>query len=257
MVPKMSHSRSPASVSGGRRWSWLAPGLAVALTFVVRLGFILEVRRLPYATVSPLMVDAWYYHRWALEIVHGNFWGSEVFFLRPLYPYLLAMVYALFGPKVIAVQLVQVVMASVSCLLLYDISRRIFGRAAAAFAAFGFALTGILVFYTGTLLYVEVTILLSLIALELLLVAGNRWWRWLLAGVAFGLLVICRPELLILLPLFIIAAVPVRNLLVARDPVLFTGHSGINFYYGNNPQADGTWPEANVLIEPSVSSRAS
>jgi tetratricopeptide (TPR) repeat protein len=39
----------------------------------------------------------------------------------------------------------------------------------------------------------------------------------------------------------VIVSVPIRNYIVARDPVLFTAHSGINFYYGNNPSADGTW----------------
>jgi tetratricopeptide (TPR) repeat protein len=41
--------------------------------------------------------------------------------------------------------------------------------------------------------------------------------------------------------LAVVAVVPVRNLIVAHDPVLFTAHSGINFYIGNNPSADGTW----------------
>jgi tetratricopeptide (TPR) repeat protein len=41
--------------------------------------------------------------------------------------------------------------------------------------------------------------------------------------------------------LAVIAIVPIRNYIVARDPVLFTAHSGMNFYYGNNPSADGTW----------------
>jgi tetratricopeptide (TPR) repeat protein len=160
----------------------------------------------------------------------------------------------------------------VSCLLLYDTTRRIFGERPAIFASFGFALTGILVFYTGTLLYVEITVLLSLLFLWLILVADRRIWLWVAAGVCFGLLVICRPELLLPLPflifwlwrkplvhrssftvhrydlaamtvvaLAVIAIVPIRNYIVARDPVPFTAHSGINFYYGNNPSADGTW----------------
>jgi Tfp pilus assembly protein PilF len=45
----------------------------------------------------------------------------------------------------------------------------------------------------------------------------------------------------------VIAAVPVRNLAVAGEPVLFTAHSGINFYYANNPEADGTWRPAGEL----------
>jgi tetratricopeptide (TPR) repeat protein len=280
---------------------WLV--VALALTFLIRLWFILGMRGNPFSTIGPQMLDSYYYHRWAIEIISGNFWGSDVFFLRPLYPYLLALVYAVFGVHVLPVQLLQALLSTVSCLLLYDNTRRIFGKRPAAFASIGFALTGILVFYTGTLLYVEITALLSLLFLWLVLVAGRvgnaerrtsdfglrtsdfRLWLWAAAGVCFGLLVICRPELLLLLPflllwlwrtshaphpsppaprsglvaitavaLAVVAVVPVRNYIVARDPVLFTAHSGINFYYGNNPTADGTWqPTAELERGPGFS----
>jgi len=259
--------------------------IALALTFLIRLWFILGMRGQPFSTIDPQMLDSYYYHRWAIEIISGNFWGSDVFFLRPLYPYLLALVYAIFGQHILAVQLIQAVLATASSLLLYEVTRRIFGERPAIFASFGFALNGILVFYTGTLLYVEITVLLSLLFLWLILIAGNRTWLWVRAGTSFGLLVICRPELLVVLPfillwlwrrslvprpsslvprpslvvmtavaLAVIAVVPVRNYIVARDPVLFTAHSGINFYYGNNPSADGTWqPIAELQPGPGFS----
>ncbi|MBN2464900.1 glycosyltransferase family 39 protein [candidate division WOR-3 bacterium] len=242
---------------------WLA--VALALTFLARLWFVLGMRGQPFSIIGPQMLDSYYYHRWAIDIISGNFWGSDVFFLRPLYPYLLALVYSVLGQSVLAVQFVQAVLATISCFLLYDTARRSFGKRPAVFASFGFALTGILVFYTGTLLYVETTILLSLLFFWLILIAGRRTWLWIAAGICFGLLVICRPEIFLLLPflfiwlwsrgnggrsrlltmavaaLVVIAVVPLRNYIVARDPVLFTAHSGINFYYGNNPAADGTW----------------
>jgi 4-amino-4-deoxy-L-arabinose transferase-like glycosyltransferase len=272
---------------------WL--GVAVALTFLIRLWFVLSMRGQPFSTIGPQMLDSYYYHRWAIEIISGNFWGSDVFFLRPLYPYLLALAYALFGQHILAVQIIQAMLAGVSCFLLYEVTRRILGKRPAALASVGFALTGILVFYTGTLLYVELTIFLSLLFVWLVLLAIDsnfelwhsrlRPWLWIAAGVSFGLLVICRPELLILLPLLlwwlwrisrvhspaskvprlalpalaltalaVIAVVPVRNYIVARDPVLFTAHSGINFYYGNNPSADGTWqPTAELERGPGFS----
>jgi tetratricopeptide (TPR) repeat protein len=265
-MPEVSESRPAERES--RVWLFVA----LALTFLVRLWFILSMRGQPFSTIGPQMLDSNYYHRWAIDIISGKFWGSDVFFLRPLYPYLLALVYAVFGQHILAVQLVQTVFATVSCFLLYDATRRIFGRRPAIFAAFGFALTGILVLYTGALLYVEITILLNLLFLWLILVAGRRTWLWILSGFCFGLLVICRPEMLVVAPfvliwlskkslvpgpsslvtrrglvamtvgaLAVIAIVPIRNYIVARDPVLFTAHSGMNFYYGNNPSADGTW----------------
>uniref|UniRef100_A0A7C4GH10 Tetratricopeptide repeat protein n=1 Tax=candidate division WOR-3 bacterium TaxID=2052148 RepID=A0A7C4GH10_UNCW3 len=249
--------RSSPNSPGPARWP---VAVAVVLTLGLRLWFVLSMRGQPFSTPSPQVVDSWFYYRWALDIMKGDFLGSDVFFLRPLYPYLMAAL----GANILAIQLFQVLLAGFSCLMLWDITRRVFGRQAANPAALGFALCGILVFYTGALLYVEITVFLGLASVWLLLVASSRWWRWLLAGLSFGLLVICRPELLVLLPaivgwlgwkragvgrmalmtavaLAVIAIVPLRNYMVARDPVLFTAHSGINFYYGNNPDADGTW----------------
>ncbi len=290
----------------------LLPMLAMALTFSIRLWFILEMRGHPFSVISPQTIDSWYYHTWALDILRGNFWGNDVFFLRPLYPYLLAGLYAVFGPKVLAVQLFQCILATASCYLLYDSTRRIFGRTTALLTAFGFALTGILVFYTGALLYVEITVFFSLLTLWLILrniqllssalcspKRGKHNWRWAVAGISLGLLVICRPEMLILLPAFVllllfapaetgpapssvsssnldgrgissvfrpeerskrfqavltlglgalltVAVLPVRNFLVAREPILFTAHSGINLYYGWNQWTDGTWQQTEL-----------
>ena len=268
--PRPNPKRLPQRRRRVPRWVW--PVLAVVLTFGLRLWFILEMRGHPFSAISAQYVDAYYYHQWALDITNGNFLGSEVFFLRPLYPYLLALVYTVFGAKVLAVQLLQVLLATASCLLLWDTTRRMFNRSAAAVAALGFAFCGVLAFYTGTLLYVELTAFLALFHVWLVIVAHDRWWRWLLAGLTYGLLVICRPELLVLAPFClvllwrmktagrhlvllslaaaaVIAIVPLRNQLVAGEPVLFTAHSGVNFYYANNPAADGTWQPTGDLAK--------
>jgi len=258
----IGHSPLPSVV-----FALIPPGL----TLFIRIWFILEMRHQPFSVISPQVVDVWAYHRWALEIIRGNFWGSDVFFLRPIYPYLLALFYTLFGQSVLPVQVFQALLATVSCFLLFQITSRLFNRTVAFIAGIGFALCGVLIFYTGTLLYVELTIFFSLVTLYLLLIAETHWWRSALAGIAFGLLGICRPEMLVLLPFLIlyqikrsrkkglqtiafalttiavISTIPVRNYLIARDPVLFTAHSGINFYFGNNPAADGTWQPAKEL----------
>jgi tetratricopeptide (TPR) repeat protein len=245
--------------------------LPALIALLIRLWFIMEMRHHPFSTFTPQVVDAWTYHRWALEIIQDNFWGKEVFFLRPIYPYLLALIYTIFGPNIIAVQIFQAFLASISCYLLFQIAKRLFNQQVALIASIGFGLCGTLVFYTGTLLYVEITTFLSLLVLYLLLTAGEKWWKYSLAGLGYGLFVVCRPEMLVLLlplifwlrkiretkprqllnfliiSLMVILSVPVRNYIIARDPVLFTAHSGINFYFGNNPNADGTWQPVSEL----------
>ncbi len=246
----------------------LAP---VILAFLIRLWFILTIRKYPISDPSPQIVDTWVYHRWALEIIQGNFWGSDVFFLIPLYPYLLAFFYALFGTTILPVQIFQTLLATISCILLMKITHKLFNRTTAVIAGGIFALTGVLVFYSSTLLYVELTVFLSLLTIYLLLLSTGKWWQHTLTGIFYGLFVICRPEMLILLSFLllwqikfrkenwqaltnfalttalVIAVIPIRNYLIARDPVIFTAHSGINFYFGNNPSADGTWQPAKEL----------
>lgn len=258
--------RTQRPAPGRPDWPLLA---ALVLAVGLRLLIILQLHGTPYSTMSPQFVDSWYYHRWAIDITRS--WvGTDVFFLRPLYPYLLALVYKLFGVRIIAVQLLQLLMAGASCWLLFDAARRLFDRRAAAWAAFGFALSGTLAACTPALLYVELTVLLTLLLLWLLTLDRPRWWRYGFTGLVFGLLVLCRPEFLLLLPVVVIwlrrrgdraggvallavmtlatiSVVPVRNWLVARDPVIFTAHSGVNFYYGNNPNADGTWQRVPEL----------
>ncbi len=245
--------------------------LPVLLTLCIRIWFIQSMQYHPLSTISPQIVDAWAYHRWALEIIQGNFLGSDVFFLIPLYPYLLALFYTLFGTNILPVQIFQALLATLSCVLLMKITYKLFNRTVALIAGGLFAFTGVLVFYSFTLLYVELTIFLNLLTVYLLLFSTGQWWQYILAGISYGLLVICRPEMLILLPLLIlwqlklrrgnwlplsnfilttalvIAVIPMRNYLVARDPVIFTAHAGINFYFGNNPSADGTWQPSKEL----------
>ena len=86
-MPEMSEARP---VERGSRF-WLF--VALALTSLTRVWFILGMRGHPFSTIGPQMLDSYYYHRWAIEITSGNLLGSDVFFLRPLYPYLLALVY--------------------------------------------------------------------------------------------------------------------------------------------------------------------
>lgn len=244
----------------------ISPFIPVIFTLLIRLLFILEVRTLPFSWVSPYVVDSWAYHCWALQILGGDFWGSDVFFLRPVYPYLIALIYSIFGLRVIAIQVFQVLLAAGSSYLLYRCTEIIFNRFAAVVASIGFSLSGVLTFYTGTLLYVEITVFFSLLTLYLLTAnrSSQNTYRLIFAGVSCGILVICRPELFLLMPfllialwqnkepvrhlvfftivsLLVIALVPLRNFTVAREPVLFTAHSGINFYYGNNSNSDGTW----------------
>lgn len=237
------------------------------LTFLTRLFFILTMRNQALSIITRYTIDSFYYHNWALQIAQGNWIGKEVFFLGPFYAYFLAIIYKL-GGSIFTVQVIQSVLTSLGCVFLYLITRKISSHRNGVIASIIYILSGILIFYTGALLYVEVNIFFSLALAYLLLLIQDRFSVKLLmlTGIVMGLLTIIRPEfillLLILIPYFIvkvkakpvlqyilftifsllvISIIPVRNYLISKDFVPFTAHSGVNFYYGNNPQTDGTW----------------
>jgi tetratricopeptide (TPR) repeat protein len=238
------------------------------LNFAVRFIFVLSMKNNPYSLITRYTVDSIYYHNWALSIIQGNWIGHEVFFLGPFYAYFLAIIYKIFGTNIIVVQSIQTVLSSFGVVFLYLIVRRLTNNRNAIIASIIYIFSGNLIFFTGALLYVEVNIFLSLLLSYLLITLIDNFSRKLLifAAIIFGLLVIIRPEFLLMLvliiPYFIIkikpkpilqyvlftfvtivvlAVIPLRNYFVAKDFVPFTGHSGINFYYGNNPYTDGTW----------------
>lgn len=246
--------------------------LIFLITFLVRLIFILLLKNNAYSIITRYTVDSIYYHDWALKIAQGDWIGKEVFFLGPFYAYFLGIIYAIFGNKILAVQIIQVILASFGAGFLYLITRKISSHRNGVIASIIYILSGILIFYTGALLYVEVNIFLSLLLVYLLLGLADPSreksisGKLILTGIVMGLLVMVRPEfilfLVLLIPYFIIkirpkrilqyivflffslitiSTIPLRNYLVGKDFVPFTAHSGVNFYYGNNPQTDGTW----------------
>ena len=130
-------------------WRWCLAIFATAL--LIRGLYLLEMRN--SALFAVLMVDGLSYDTWARRIIAGEWYGREVFYQAPMYPYFLAVVYWLFSPGLWPVRLVQAVVGSGSCVLLGAGSARFFDRrvgvatgflAATAFLATGLLATGFL-----------------------------------------------------------------------------------------------------------------
>jgi 4-amino-4-deoxy-L-arabinose transferase-like glycosyltransferase len=218
-------------------------------------------------------VDPEVYHQWASRIAGGDWIGDEVFFLSPLYPYFLSAIYALFGPDLLAARLVQAALGSASCGLLYLVTRRAFGRPAAALAGLLYAIYSLSVFYDTVLLVTAIQTPLNLACVLLLLRASeSRSSRpWLVSGLLLGLSTLARPNVLLLggfvVPWMFFALrdrlswrgialraallalgaalmvlpVTVRNWAVGDDFVLVSSQGGVNLYIGNGPGATGSF----------------
>ena len=74
----------------GRPW-WLVA--TVALATMLRAAHVLSLRATPW--FDHLVVDPEYYDEWARRIAAGDWLGERPFYMDPLYPYFLGVIYRL------------------------------------------------------------------------------------------------------------------------------------------------------------------
>jgi len=239
------------------------------LAFVLRIIYLLQMRSNPHF-FSPTM-DPLYHDVWAQNIASGNWIGSKVFFRAPFYAYFLAMVYKIFGHSYIIPRVIQHLIGSFSCVLVFFLARRLFNRKVAIISGLIAATYGMLFYFEDELLLDSFLVFFDLLLIISLLKAREapRFSRWLLCGIILGFSAITRPNILFFIPfvwmwmflvfkkekpfkqiliywasfllgsVLIVSPITLRNLLVGGDLVLVASQGGINFYIGNNKNADG------------------
>jgi len=111
----------------------LYPLAIFTLALAVRLVHVWQLRASPF--FSLLMGDSNGYDEWARRIAGGDWLGHEVFYQAPLYPYLLAVIYAILGHNLLAVRVIQAIIGSASCALVGLAASRLFGSTRVGLAA--------------------------------------------------------------------------------------------------------------------------
>jgi len=245
------------------------PLIVFSAAFLLRLIYLLQYRSNP-AFNYPMVDELWHLN-WAGEIIGGNFWGDEAYFRGPLYPYLLAGFLLVTGKSLFLVRFLQIIIASFSAIMVFLLGRRVFSEKIGVISGLAYAAYGTIIFYETMLLIPVVFIFLNLLAVYLLLKHKGEYnlKRWLLAGLIAGLSAIARPNILILMPFFLIwiyfgfthfkevkkrllvplvylmgVLIPVfsvtaRNLAVTGEAILISSQGGVNLYIGNNPDTEG------------------
>jgi 4-amino-4-deoxy-L-arabinose transferase-like glycosyltransferase len=234
--PRRDSPRIPARQST-LLWFFIIAGVA----FVLRLIHLLQLRHNDPLFFLPQM-DALYHHEWALAIAAGRQFIADAFFRAPLYPYFLGLMYKLFGANQMVVRIVQALIGSAGCGLVYLLARRLLGKLQAAshkpqasksgpdrpssivhrseavslVAGFVMAAYPLAIWYDGELLLEGMLSFVVLLGFVLLLRSRDTDRHWWLPGIAFGLAAIIRPNVLAfvaLLPvwLFLEYRTEVRN----------------------------------------------
>jgi len=242
-----------------------------ALALAVRLIYLLQISNSPM--FDTLTMCAEYHDQWAQMILQGEDLHEGVFFRAPLYAYFLASVYRMFGHGYVWIRVIQFLIGSLSCILVYLLGKRVFNDRTGRIAGVVAALYGILIYFEGELLIPVLLVPLDLLVMLALLRTSDRpsSGRWILSGGLLGLSAIARPNILlvgaafviwivfklkgkdakvgsksilyagffVLGAILIVSPVTLRNYLEGDDFVLIASQGGMNFYIGNNPQSDG------------------
>ena len=270
----MRPSSSAVTVTNRRAFCWPAAVIFVT-ALAVRLIHIVQLQKSPFVQV--LMGDARGYDEWARRIAAGDWLGTEVFYQAPLYPYFMAVVYAIAGRDLFVLRVIQSVLGAGACVLVGLATAKLFSRRAGLLAGLLFALYAPALFVAG--LIQKSALDLFLISLLLWFVAALTTGRprpvlWAGLGGTLGALSLTRENALVLVAIVLVwsvladrrksqasrasfrwpstaalligltvalGPVVIRNQIVGAGLYLTTSQFGTNFYIGNNPNANGTY----------------
>ena len=259
-------STPPAARAGARAWP-PRPGLAwlaiLVAALAVRVAFVAALPR------AILWADAQEYEAAGRQLYEHGTYGLQA--LRPPgYPTLIAAVYHLFGESLLALRVVEAVLGVVSVALIGLIGTRVFGSRAGLVAGALAALHPVLAFLPATQYSESTLVLVIALGLAATYAALGRggWWRWLVAGLLFGLATLVRANTVALFPgLALGLALALRRsrrdilgpalvfglgVVLALAPWVIRDHQvmgrwffistggGRQFWLGNNPTANGS-----------------
>lgn len=242
--------------------------LLFGFALLLRAAYLGEAARLDLFWLP--VIDAEAYDRWAQELLRSGWLGRGVFYQDPLYPYLLGLVYKVFGRHLLLNAALQAFLDAGSVVLVADIARRLFSARVGLLAGLLAAVYPVSIFYVGVFEKTAVSGFFSLAALTALLAVPERpaLPRAIGAGLLLGAALLLRANLILFTPFaaawlwfatkgsgsakplllvgglvagaaLAVAPVTLRNWAVSGDFVLTTAQGGWNFYIGNSPESTG------------------
>jgi 4-amino-4-deoxy-L-arabinose transferase-like glycosyltransferase len=164
--------------------------------------------------LDPFVLGHWAFGRIGRSLVLGHGFGNPMAdtgpsaLLPPVYPYVLAAVFTLFGvytkASIIAALVLNGIISSLTCIPIYYLAKKNFGERVAKWAGWGWALSPYGIYYGAD--WAWSTPLITLLLCCLFLWALNleddgRIGSWLLFGIVTGASILTEPSVLSVVPL--------------------------------------------------------
>ncbi|HET7206461.1 MAG TPA: glycosyltransferase family 39 protein [Terriglobales bacterium] len=255
----------------------------VLVALAIRLAII---PFLYHEWLDPFVLEHWAFGRVARSIASGHGFGSPfadtgaTALLPPVYPYILASIFKVFGiytkTSIVAALALNSVFSALTCIPAFFVARKSFGQRAAKWAGWGWALSPYGIYYGAdwawsTCLVTLLLCVLFLIAFEL--ESSTRTRSWLGFGLLCGFAALTEPVVLSVVPLlggwscyrlyrrgerwFVPGAVAalafvavmspwiVRNYRIFQRLIPVRSGFGLELYLGNNGYS-GSWVTRSV-----------
>ncbi|MHC4608277.1 MAG: glycosyltransferase family 39 protein, partial [Planctomycetota bacterium] len=158
------------------------------------LAALKEAGKIPTADPDKLRWD----HEEQFDALSAEMWnrwyGGRQFQQEPLYAYVMALFYGIFGAEMGLIVILQLIAGVLTNVLIYLIARRHFGDVAAVLAALMALLFGPFLMYEMVLLRTSFITFLGLLLIWTTERAMDKgtWRSWLLAGVVSGIAVLLK-----------------------------------------------------------------
>ncbi|MDM8554367.1 glycosyltransferase family 39 protein [Desulfococcaceae bacterium HSG7] len=209
------------------------------------------------------------YVKTALIILEGDILGGDHIFYdnSPIYSYILATLFKLFGIDFYVVRFIQILLGSLNCCLIAFLARHFFGIIPSFIAGVIASFFGPLIFYDAEIIVLSWVICFCLIALIILVTSKiENQGKIFIAGIFIGFAIMGRPNL-ILFPvlmifffifhntrsnlstrvktysllwmgiLVIMSPFIIRNYAVSGEIIFLNPSGGHNFYLAHHPDA--------------------
>ncbi|PKN36438.1 MAG: hypothetical protein CVU62_14890 [Deltaproteobacteria bacterium HGW-Deltaproteobacteria-2] len=113
-------------------------GLEFFLFTIIACGLIIRIFALMNLSTTIytdfLLWDERIYHNWAGKIAAGTFHSKSVYEFAPLPAYIMALIYRIFSPDVFYIRILNIVCGTITCFIVYLISKELINRRVAILA---------------------------------------------------------------------------------------------------------------------------